>query len=45
MNTKMKKTAIMLLAALMSVSGYCQKIKGSDTVLPLSQRERVEKSA
>ena len=41
----MKKTAIMLLAALMSVSGYCQKIKGSDTVLPLSQREAEAYSA
>lgn len=41
----MKKTAIMLLAALMSISGYCQKIKGSDTVLPLSQREAEAYSA
>ena len=35
----MKKTAILLLTALISLSGYSQKIKGSDTVLPLSQKE------
>ena len=35
----MKKTAILLFTALISLSGYSQKIKGSDTVLPLSQKE------
>lgn len=41
----MKKTAILLLTALISLSGFSQKIKGSDTVLPLSQKEAEAYSA
>jgi phosphate transport system substrate-binding protein len=44
MKTKIKITATLILASLLSVSAFTQsivnlKIKGSDTVLPLSQKE------
>lgn len=35
----MKRTLVVLFAAMLSMAGYGQKIKGSDTVLPLSQKE------
>lgn len=44
MKTKIKITAILILVSLLSISAFTQsivnlKIKGSDTVLPLSQKE------